>query len=173
MLICALVSLPAGMLSVIHFFGVNRYVLGGGWVDDKKPNVGDWLLALAMAAVIAFPAWPAFLIYAACTSIKPAHCKELKREKKARKQALAFQQMKEARACLLRDKKARHQLMAEDWSAQFLAADAERRAAIVRRHEFDRYEYTFREEDRMRDSMYAMLDRPSYHPSYCRCFSCC
>lgn len=134
-LICTVASIPAGMLALTHFFTSKKYMLGVGWLDDKKPDSMDWVLAFSLTFLICLPAWPVLVTYAAVTSIGTKEArKEEKRKKKARKQAKAFKQMREARKCISQAKHDAYRLDTKQWELDFHEADTKDRTKREAEH---------------------------------------
>jgi hypothetical protein len=167
----SVVTIPFGMLSLLNFFPNRNYVFGYGWVDGKKPDNYDWALSFILASLLCI-AWPLFLVYGTKVSVRsPSVMKELKREKKARKQQEAFDKLKEAQACISRAKRDQHRADTQKWEDDYYEADTERRAAIEQPyagHTGQDYEYIFHEEEHMFDREHKRYG----HPSYCRCYYC-
>lgn len=177
--ICSLLTIaPAGHM-LLRDMGGATWVPGAGW--DKKPKESDWAFSIFISIMMCGLSWP---LMAVITAVRHYQTREkradLKRTLIRRRNEDAYRLLKEARACLLNQKKHEHTLATARWTSEFAAADTERHRLVREmRQAQERLRIERRMERIAEESMYsdareyatASSCQHGHSPSY-RCWQC-
>lgn len=161
--ICSLLTIaPTGHM-LLRDMGGATWVPGAGW--DKKPSEADWGFSIFISIMMCGLSWPLMAVITAVRHYQTREKRaELKRTLIKRRNDDAFRRLKEARACLLNQKRDDHRDATAEWMNEFNAADTKRIEAIRRSRLAQEQRRIERERERIaEESMYR--DAEMYHES--------
>lgn len=161
--ICAAMTMPAAVYAL--FLSVSKQVYRDGKYRFYNLDGTDWTLGIMLGAMACTVAWPAVWLYLGWHRIaKREQRKERKLEIIRRRNEDAFNKLKEARRCLLRQKQDENNQAVTAWTREWNAAlrpEHDRRIAASK--ERDRLALEARRTSRQQDDeMFAFFRSEGY-----------